>query len=271
MVVTSKDNPNVRLLAKLLSSKKARNEHGLFAVEGMRSCVDAVLESLNGCCSVYALFYTEDAILNYKNSLPLECFEGVDERKKFVITKEIADKVSLEDNNQGVFVILEKLDVPFLKENLDEEGKYVVLNHLQDPGNIGTLLRTADAVGVSGVIMTNNCCDLYNPKVVRAAMGSLGRVRIFVENDFQRVCETLGEMGMTTLAAVIRDGTSVTEQDFSKPCAVVIGNEGQGLSNQDAELCDGKITIRMNGNINSLNAAVSGAIILWEMFRNRID
>jgi len=142
-----------------------------------------------------------------------------------------------------------------------------VLNHLQDPGNVGTLLRTADAVGADGVVLTGNCCDLYNPKVVRSAMGSMGRIKIYVEDDFSRVCNTLSELGIKTLAAVIKNGVSVTEYDFDKPCAVVIGNEGNGLSESDADMCDEKITIRMNGNIDSLNAAVAGAIILWEMFR----
>lgn len=268
MLITSKDNPNVKTLSKLLSSKKIRSEMGLFVVEGMRNCVDLVLQSLDGEVSLFALFYTEEAVLNYKKILPLDSFDRIDEKKKFCITKEIADRISVEENNQGVFLVAHKLDREFTCEDLDKNGKYLVLNHLQDPGNIGTLLRTADAVGVSGVVMTGNCCDLYNPKVVRSAMGSIGRVKIFVENDFQKVCETFKSLGITTLAAVIKNGISVTEQDFSKPCAVVVGNEGQGLSDKDADLCDGKITIKMQGNINSLNAAVAGAVILWEMFRN---
>ena len=119
--------------------------------------------------------------------------------------------------------------------------------------------------------MTENCCDLYNPKVVRSAVGSFGRIKIFVENDFEKVCKAFDDMEIKTLAAVIKSGISVTEQDFSKPCAVVIGNEGQGLSQEHADRCKGKITIKMNGNINSLNAAVAGAVIMWEMFREQVD
>lgn len=268
MLITSKENPNIKLLSKLLLNKKTRNETGLFVVEGMRNCLDLVEQSLDENVKIHSLFYTEKALETYGKSFDLSCFEKVDEKKKFVITKEIADKISLEDASQGVFLILHKLDVEFSLKNLEKCGKYVVLNHLQDPGNIGTLLRTADAVGASGVVMTGNCCDLYNPKVVRSAMGSVGRVKIFIENDFEMVCDTFGKIGVKTLASVIKDGVSVTEYDFSKPCAVVIGNEGQGLSENDACLCDDKITIAMKGNINSLNAAVAGTIILWEMFRN---
>lgn len=268
MLITSKENPNIKLLSKLLSSKKTRNEMGLFVVEGLRNCLDLVEQAVGGQVKLHSLFYTEKAFENYQKSFDLSCFEQIDEKKRFVITKEIADKISLEEANQGVFLVVHKLDEKFSVENLKADGKYVVLNHLQDPGNIGTLLRTADAVGASGVVMSENCCDLYNPKVVRSAMGSVGRVKIFVENDFSKVCKTFESLGLKTLASVIKDGVSVSEFDFSHPCAVVIGNEGQGLSDEHANLCDQKITIAMKGNINSLNAAVAGTIILWEMFRN---
>lgn len=271
MIISSRENPNVKMLSKLLSSKKARNESGLFVIEGMRSCVDAAMESTENNMRISALFYTEEAYENYKNSLPLHYFDLVDERKRFVISTELADKISAEGSSQGVFVIAEKLDKRLEEDLVSEKGKYLVLNHLQDPGNIGTLLRTADAVGVSGVVLTNNCCDIYNPKVVRSTMGSLARVEIFVENDFSRVCEIFEKKGVDTLAAVVSGGTSVTGYDFSKPCAVVLGNEGNGLSAEDADMCKDKITIRMNGHIDSLNAAVAGAVILWEMFREQVS
>lgn len=271
MFISSRDNPNVKKLSKLLSSKKARNESGLFVIEGMRSCVDAAMERAENNLRISALFYTAEAYEKYKNSLPLHFFDLVDERKRFVISKELADKISAEESSQGVFVIAEKLDKRLEESLVSENGKYLVLNHLQDPGNIGTLLRTADAVGVSGVVLTNNCCDIYNPKVVRSTMGSMARVGIFVENDFSRVCEIFGKKGVPTLAAVVNGGTSVTEYDFSKPCAVVLGNEGNGLSAEDADMCKDKITIRMNGHIDSLNAAVAGAVILWEMFREKVS
>lgn len=268
MTITSKDNPNIKLLSKLLSNKKTRTEKGLFVVEGMRNCIDLLNQSIEGKVSVFALFYTSESVENYSKTLDLSSISMLDDNKKFEITKEIADRISAEENNQGVFLVLKKLDVEFLPENLDKKGKYVVLNHLQDPGNVGTLLRTADAVGANGVVLTENCCDLYNPKTVRSAMGSVGRVKIFVENDFQKVCRTFDSVGIKTFASVVKDGNNVTDTDFNLPCAVVIGNEGKGLSEAHAEMCDEKITIAMKGNINSLNAAVAGTIILWEMFRN---
>lgn len=267
MLITSKDNPNVKMLSKLLNNKKYRNEMGVFVVEGMRNCVDVLKQSQQGKVQIKWLFYTEEALVNYEKSFDLSCIYNFDDGNKYAVTKEIADKISLEENNQGVFLVVDKLDLPFCEKNLDKNGKYVVLNHLQDPGNVGTLLRTADAVGADGVVLTGNCCDLYNPKVVRSAMGSMGRIKIYVEEDFSKVCNTFTQLGVITLAAVVRNGVSVVDYDFNKPCAVVIGNEGNGLSQIEADSCDEKITISMKGNIDSLNAAVAGAIILWEMFR----
>ena len=156
-------------------------------------------------------------------------------------------------------------------DDIDSNGKYLILNNLQDPGNLGTLLRTADAVGISGVILSNNCCDIYNPKVLRSAMGSIFRVKVYVENDFSKVIDMLKSKQLKTSAAVVdKDAVSIIDADFSKGSAVVIGNEGNGLSNDDAMLCDERVTIKMHGNINSLNAAMAGGIILWEMKRNGV-
>lgn len=170
--------------------------------------------------------------------------------------------------SQGVFVIAYSHEKTLAQGDFSKGGRYLVLDNLQDPGNVGTILRTADAVGVDGVVMCNNCCELYNPKTIRSAMGSVFRLDIYSADTLSEVCGVFGKYGIKTCAAVVdSSAVSVTECDFSGNCAVVIGNEGNGLSAEDANICDEKITIRMQGNINSLNAAMAGGIILWEMFR----
>ena len=270
MIITSRDNTNVKLLTKLLTSKKARNESGLFVLEGVRICADTIEEAWNKNIEIVAFFYTSDAVEKYQDYINNSWINNIDDLKKFCISNELAGKISGENTSQGVFIIAKKVDKVLTKNNINPHGKYVVLNHLQDPGNVGTMLRTADAVGADGVILTNQCCDLYNPKVVRSTMGSLSRINIYIENSFETVCNVLKESGITTMAAVISDGVSVVEQSFDIPCAVVIGNEGNGLSADDAAFCDTKITIKMNGNVNSLNAAMAGTIIMWEMFRKQV-
>ena len=121
-------------------------------------------------------------------------------------------------------------------------------------------------MGADGVILSNSCCDLYNPKAVRATMGSLFRLSIYIYDDFERLCGIFEKLGIKTMAAVIdKDAVSVEDAVYSDGCAVVIGNEGRGIPNSHVRLCREKITIRMRGNTNSLNAAMAAGIILWEM------
>lgn len=269
MYISSKDNANIKLYKKLAADKKARGRLGMFVIEGMRICVDTALEAREGNIEIEAFFYTKESLEKYSDYLSVSCFDHIGEDKRFEISAELAEKLSDESSNQGTFMIAKKTDKKFTAENIKPCGKYLVLDFVQDPGNLGTLIRTADAVGVDGVVLTNNCCDLYNPKVVRSTMGSIPRMNIYIENDFGKVVSVLRGCGIRLAASVVGGGISVTDYDFSKPCAIVIGNEGRGLSKEHTELCDDEITICMNGHIDSLNAASAGTIMLWEMTRGK--
>ncbi len=268
MVITSKDNPKIKQLAKLYSNRKYRRETGLFVIEGIRGCVDAVLDDVKngGIINVRGVYYVEgtfgDELEWFRDTL-----DELPENKRFVITHEIADKISDTDSCQGIFVVAECMDKPFSGEALKAGGKYLIMDGLQDPGNLGTMIRTSDAMGLDGIVLAGNCVDLYNPKTVRSAVGSMPRVDIFVEKDFEKVAETFAVKGIPTAAAVIEGGTDVLRYDFSKGCAVVIGNEGRGLAEEHVRLCSGRVTISMHGHIDSLNAATAATIFLWEMTR----
>ena len=263
MFISSKDNSRIKRLAALLSSKKQRNSEGVFVIEGMRGCVDAVKECNDGFLEIEALFYVKEAKESFSERLDTGVFDTLDESKLFEITRELADKVSLEGNTQGAFVVAKAVHKP-LPQKLDGR-RYVVLDNIQDPGNLGTVLRTADAVGADGVILTNNCAELYNPKVIRSTMGSICRVNIYIENSFEQVISTFGSSGITSVAAVVRNGRMLSSYHFDDKSAVVIGNEGRGLSDEHTEMCDDKVTIDMHGRLDSLNASVAAAVIMWEM------
>ncbi len=258
MLITSKDNPKIKQYRKLAESRKARAELGLFVAEGMRGIVD-----IAGEADITALFCTESALEKYAGLLDTGRLALVPAERRFTVTEEVADKMSDTGSTQGVFAVVKKLDLP-LGDALPS-GKYLVLDELQDPGNLGTMIRTAAAVGLSGVILSGNCADLYNPKTVRSCMGSLTKVDVFIEKDVCRVLAVLAESGIKTLAAVVRGGQSVSQTDFSGGCAVVIGNEGRGLAEETASLCSGRVTIKMRGSTESLNAAIAGTILVWEM------
>lgn len=267
MVISSRDNPKIKLFKKLLQSRKSRDESGLFVAEGMRGCIDIIKCGEKGLVSITAVLYTAEAIERYRGQLPVELAENFDESRRYVITSEIAEKISETGSSQGIFVVAHKLDKKLSEGCIKHDGKYLVLCGIQDPGNLGTMLRTGDALGIDGVIMTGNSVDLYNPKAVRSAVGSMPKINLYVENDFSRVIDILKKVGIKTCAAVVRGGESVCGFDFSGGCAVVIGNEGRGLSDENAVLCDRKITIEMKGSLDSLNAATAGTILLWEMCR----
>ncbi len=261
MLISAKDNPKIKQYKKLCTSRRYRAEQGLFAVEGMRSVLD--LLALDGV-EVGSVFVTENAVEKYRGKLPVERLDGLGDRLYFV-TEAVAEKMSEVGQTQGAFAVVRTFDRRLTPDALDSAGKYLVLDDLQDPGNLGTLIRTSAAVGVSGIILTNNTVDLYNPKVIRSAMASMPCIRVFIENDFERVTQVLHSAGIRTFAAVVRGGDDLLSADLSGGCAAVIGNEGRGLTDEHADMCSGKLTISMNGSMDSLNAAIAGTIFLWEM------
>ncbi|MDE6148483.1 MAG: RNA methyltransferase [Ruminococcus sp.] len=269
MHIASKDNPKIKLYAKLSSSKKAREENGLFVLEGARLCSEAINRWKEDKLEIHSVFASENALEKYPEYIDSSLFTSRSEIFHTVNDK-VCEKLGETKGSQGIYIIARMSNNILSGHSIKSNGKYLVMNNLQDPGNVGTILRTCDAVGVDGVIMANNCCDLYNPKTLRAAMGSIFRLDIFSCCDFGQVIELFHDYGINTYAAVVdKDAESVESVNFSCGCAVVIGNEGRGLTKEDARLCDKRITIKMQGNIDSLNAAMAAGIILWEMKRKK--
>lgn len=263
MYISSKDNPTIKKLIKLLSSKKERKDSKTFVIEGMRSCVDAIKEHLENRLKIKALYYVKESAESFADRLDTSLFSKLSADATFEISHELSQRISDEGSSQGAFVIAENVDKP-LPDKLSGD-KYILLEHLQDPGNLGTILRTADAVGVDGVILSDNCAELYNPKVVRSTMGSLSRVSIYTENDLEKAVGVLKASSHQVIAAVVRDGELLSGFSFVKKCCVLIGNEGNGLSDKAVSLCDKRVTIDMHGRAESLNASVAAAVFMWEM------
>ncbi len=255
--ITSKDNSLIKYIAKLQTSAKLRREDGKFVCEGLR----VSLEALNGGVDVEALLLTEDAHDKSKESLkPL--IESA--KEVYLISSKLMAMLSQTQTPQGVLCLLKTLDNNIVFDTIN--SKYIFLENIQDPNNMGTILRTADALGVSGVIMTEDCCDVYSPKVCRGAMGALYRVPFMRVKSASGFIETFNKTG-TSYAAVVREGESLGTFSFDNNSLVVIGNEGNGLRADTAALCKKKITIPMQGVAESLNAAIATGIIVWEMMK----
>lgn len=269
MHITSKDNPKIKLYAKLSGSKKAREENGLFVLEGARLCSEAINWWREEKLKLHSVFASTKALEKYPEYIDSSLFTS-QSQTFHTVDDRICEKLGETKASQGIYIIAEMSNNILSEQSIKSNGKYLVMNNLQDPGNVGTILRTCDAVGADGVIMANNCCDLYNPKTLRAAMGSLFRIDVFTGYDFSKVMEMLHRCGIKTYAAVVdRDAEALECVDFSGGAAVVIGNEGRGLTREDALACEKRITIKMQGNIDSLNAAMAAGIILWEMKRKK--
>ncbi|MFI3207380.1 MAG: RNA methyltransferase, partial [Clostridia bacterium] len=175
----------------------------------------------------------------------------------------VASLLSDTKNPQGVFALCS-----FSEKNASINGKVLVMENLQDPGNIGTIFRTAEALGIETLVLLGDCCDVYSPKVIRSTMGAIFRVNFLKAEDFNTFFSLLKNADYQCFAAVPSDkAENVTKLNFSEKTAVFIGNEGNGLS----EICKStlkNITIPMNGNAESLNASIAASIIMWEMVRN---
>ena len=255
--ITSKDNKIIKNISKLLSKSKYRKEQGLFVVEGIRLCTDATRSN----AGIDTFICTEDALKKYP--------EAVNELEKnaqssYVVSSNIFSILSDTKTPQGVICVVKALDKKIHFDTIN--CKYVFLENMQDPSNLGAVLRSADALGFSGVIMTPGCCDIYSPKTCRASMGAVFRVPFMVCDDACDFIRDFNKSG-SSYAAVVRDGTPITDIKYPGNTLLCIGNEGNGLTDELVKNCSFAVTIPMRGNAESLNAAAAAGIIMWEMIR----
>lgn len=253
--ITSRKNPVAKGAAALASSAEKRRECGAYLVEGARLVADASESGVR----IEKLFYTEEAGRKYSQYIE-RAKSAADEW--YVIDSHVADLLSTTKNSQGVFAQCS------MSREAEQElsGKVALLENIQDPSNLGAILRTAEALGISHVVLSGECCDQYSPKCLRASMGAVFRSSFHKFSEAKSACDFLREKEYRIFGAVPSDqAEKITEFRFPELSAVAIGNEGNGLTQEMKELCDTLITIPMKGRAESLNAATAAAIVLWEM------
>ena len=251
--ITSKDNKIVKLCEQL-SARKYRDKLSLYLIEGVNLLNEAVQEN--------AEIETVLVRRGYAGDLP------VPENKCFMLDEKLFDRVAQTDTSQGVMAIVKKTQ--FSPQQFIEKtakGNFVVLDRLQDPGNIGTIIRTADAAGYSGIVVMKGTADIYSPKVVRAATGSLFRVPVVFMNDNEQLISFVKAAGGKLVATCFDTDKYYYDVDLSENIALIIGNEGNGISQELIDRAHLKIKIPMSGTIESLNASVAGAILMYENVR----
>lgn len=258
-VISSKSNDKIKYAVKLRESAAFRKKEEKFFLESARLIQDAALSG----AEIEMLFVTDDANEKYREYIDIILKST---KKAFIISTEIAEKLADTKTTQGVFAVLRVLDKFANISKIKYYGKYVALEELSNPSNFGAICRTAEAVGLDGVIIKGGC-DVYNPKVQRASMGALFRLDVITVDDLSALFTELKNNNMKIYGSV-PDSSALKITDIDKTCGmvVIIGNEGNGISDEAKENST-LVTIPMNGYAESLNAAAAATIIMWEMMR----
>lgn len=267
-MITSSSNQQMKNLSALLAKSKERKKQKSFVVEGAKMVFEAPFGQI---LKVYVSETYENALDNKKALLQLQ--ERVREAQPDFSYEVVADSVfkSVSDTQtpQGILAVVKMPEYEF-QDLLDgEKTQILVLESIQDPGNLGTMFRTGEGAGVTGVLMNKTTVDLFNPKTIRSTMGSIYRVPFYVVEDLQGALRQLKQEGVKLYAAHLKGSAMYDEFDYTTACGFLIGNEGNGLSDDIADLADTYIKIPMEGKVESLNAAVSGALLMYEANRQR--
>lgn len=256
-MITSTANQKVKWVVQLNKKPGQRKKEGLFVAEGIKMFLEAPESGLEEVYVSESFF--GDGALRQEAAMKLErCgYETVSEA--------VFAKMSDTQSPQGILCVLRQ-PVHTLEEMLGTDGTplLLVLENLQDPGNLGTIMRTGEGAGVSGIVMSRDTVDIYNPKTIRATMGSVYRVPFLYAEDIRETVKRMKQGGMGIYAAHLDGRKYYDECDYRRPTAFLIGNEGNGLTEETAGLADTYIRIPMAGKLESLNAAVASALLIYE-------
>lgn len=252
-MITSGTNAQIKNLVRLQKSGKTRREQGVFIAEGLRLFREIPMEQ------IVKAYVTEEFLEKNEALIQKVDYEVVAQN----VLKEAADTKT----PQGILAVVKQC-VHQTEELLKQESPcLLVLENVQDPGNLGTMIRTAEGAGVQGILISEDTVDIYNPKVIRSTMGSIFRVP-FVVMSMEEILKFLREHHITSYAAHL-DGKDFYEEDYKKACAFFIGNEGNGLTDKTSKQTDRKIKIPMYGKVESLNAAIAATVLMYEAMRQR--
>ena len=259
-MITSLSNPRVKQVVQWQNKAKERKKDGVFLVEGIKMYEEAP-ESV-----IKETYILEETLEKLQGTAVAEKLSRTGYE---IVSKDVFLKMSDTQTPQGILCVVKRRQFD-LEELLQVESPlFVVLEDLQDPGNLGTIVRTGEGAGVTAVLMSTNTVDIYNPKTIRATMGSIYRVpHIYIE-DMGELLEKLHNAGVETYAAHLQGSDYYDSFSFAEPTAFLIGNEGNGLKKETADKAKHYLKIPMEGQVESLNAAIATALLMYETHRQR--
>lgn len=261
-MITSTSNAKVKYLVNLKKKRKERDRENVFLVEGIRMFREVPADKLKE-------IYVSETFYHKERKLVDEVAARSKVRVE-ILADNVFSHVSDTITPQGVLCVVEQMN--YSLEEVLSSGTVphlMVLDNLQDPGNLGTIVRTSEGAGVTGVIMSKETVDIYNPKVIRSTMGSIYRMPFYYAEDLLETISVMKDKGIATYAAHLDGKHSYEEENYQKPCAFFIGNEGNGLRDEIADAADIYIRIPMCGQVESLNAAIAATVLMFEAARQR--
>lgn len=247
-----------------MRDKKHRDAGNLFAVEGGKLVNEAKMSGIN----IKQVFFTDSVAVKHGRLISDMHEAGV---QVYNVTDDVYEKISSEKNPEGIFAVCEKFSTFGSCDKEKVRGPFVMLENIQDPSNLGTIIRTACALGTENILLTDDCADIYNYKTQRAAMGTLYKVKIFVTKNIVADIEYQKTAGNRVFAAALcSDSADISDIEFLPGDSIVIGNEGSGIKSETLLSCTGNVIIPMKRNAESLNAAAAAAIFIWERQKGMI-
>lgn len=256
-MITSSSNQQVKKLIALYKKSKERKKENVFIVEGIKMFKEAPRDW------VKQVYVSED----FHNDI-----EKRDLYKDYqyeVLSNSVFKSVCDTITPQGIIALI-KIPKYTLDDMLvGDKTQLLILESIQDPGNLGTMVRSGEGAGTTGIIMNKTTVDIFNTKTIRSTMGSIYRMPFIIVDDLQEVIKELKEKKVNLFAAHLKGIQSYDEKDYTKACGFFIGNEGNGLSDEIANLADDYIKIPMQGKVESLNAAISATLLMYEANRQR--
>lgn len=255
-MITSSSNPRMKQIVQLNKKSKTRYEQRVFVVEGIKMCLEAPKDQIQ------QMYVSESFLAEEENRRRIENYSYE------TVADSVFSHISDTKHPQGILCLVQMPEYE-LEDLLGVRPHLLVLENIQDPGNLGTMIRAGEGAGLTGIVMDKTTVDIFNPKTIRSTMGSLFRVPFCVTEDLQRTVSELRESGIVMYAACLDGENMYDEPDYTLPCGFLIGNEANGLSAEMAALADSQIRIPMEGRVESLNAAVASALLMYEASRQR--
>lgn len=254
-VITSTDNPLVRDIQRLQTKASLREQRGVFVVEGQKQVAEALTEGM----TLRLLVVTSAWRLKAADLLAPAMQRQISIQE---VSESVFKKLSDTQTPQGVLAVIER---PSVSEEILKEGSlFLLLECIQDPGNLGTIIRSAEGAGVDAVLLSAGCADVYAPKTVRSTMGSLYRVPILTGVDMAESIRTLQQRGVQVCAAALTpQALPFTDLSYQKPTAFVIGNEANGLREQTIAQADTAVILPMAGKLESFNAGIAATLLAY--------